>query len=63
MLKGDVIMQNNNTQPGNEICGISCQVTDCQYNDNKKCMAGHINVGPSSATTTSETDCETFKAR
>ncbi len=56
-------MQNNNTQSGNEICGICCHVTDCKYNDDKRCMAGHINVGPSSATTTSETDCETFKAR
>ena len=59
-----LFMQNNcNPKSGNEICGICCHVSDCQYNDNKKCMAGHINVGPSSATTTSETDCETFKAR
>ena len=57
-------MQNNcNTNPNKEISGICCHVTDCQYNSDKKCMAGHINVGPSSATSTSETDCETFKAR
>jgi len=34
-----------------EIKGISCDVKNCKYHDKtNNCMAGHINVGNSSAT-------------
>ncbi len=57
-------MENNcNKNCDCEICGICCHATDCVHNDDKRCMAGHINIGSSNAKTSSETDCETFKAR
>lgn len=46
----------------NEIKGISCEVKNCVYHDmSNNCTAGHITVGSKSATTSSETTCETFK--
>lgn len=56
-------MSDNCCNSKNVINGIKCSVTDCAYNTDKKCTAGEIHVGPQSATTTSETDCETFKLR
>ncbi|MDE6124606.1 MAG: DUF1540 domain-containing protein [Eubacterium sp.] len=45
-----------------EIRGISCEVKNCVYHDKSDCCtAGHITVGNSSATKTSETKCETFE--
>lgn len=45
-----------------EIKEIRCNVTNCVYNeDGRKCMAGHIDVGPSNASTSSETLCGTFE--
>ncbi len=41
---------------------ISCNAKNCVYNENgQKCVAGHINVGTSTACTSSETFCSTFK--
>ena len=45
------------------ISGIHCDVSDCAYNCGCKCTAGEIHVGPQSATSTSETDCETFRLK
>lgn len=46
----------------NEIKGISCQVKNCVHHQNdNSCNAGHITVGNTNATTTTETKCETFK--
>ena len=46
------------------IKGITCDVKNCQYHDSdNKCMAGHIIVGPGSASTSSETLCATFKTK
>lgn len=47
----------------NVISGIKCSVSDCVYNCDTKCTAGTIHVGPQSATTTSETDCQTFERK
>lgn len=45
-----------------EIKGISCDVKNCKYHDKaNNCMAGHINVGNSSATSATDTKCETFE--
>ncbi|MCH5317250.1 MAG: DUF1540 domain-containing protein [Eubacterium sp.] len=45
-----------------EIKGISCEVKNCIYHDTQdRCNAGHIVVGNSSATKTTETKCETFE--
>lgn len=46
------------------IKGISCNVTNCIYHDGDAwCTADHINVGPSYATSCTDTVCATFKAK
>ena len=46
------------------IKGICCNVKSCRYNDeNSCCTAEQISVGPSSASTSSETACATFIPR
>lgn len=46
----------------NEIKGISCEVKNCIHHDlSNNCTAGHIKVGNQSATSASETICETFE--
>lgn len=41
---------------------ISCSAKNCVYNENgMKCVAGHIDIGTSSAHTAGETCCSTFK--
>lgn len=46
----------------NEIKGIICEVTNCKYHGNSNnCTAGHIKVGDRSATSVSDTACETFE--
>lgn len=54
---------NDNCNTEKVIHGIKCEVTDCVYNCDKKCSAGEIQVGPQNASTTAETDCQTFKLR
>lgn len=45
-----------------EIKGISCEVKNCVHHDMSNCCtAGHIKVGNQSATTTTETNCQTFE--
>ncbi|MBR0348059.1 MAG: DUF1540 domain-containing protein [Clostridia bacterium] len=45
-----------------EIKEIKCNAHNCVYNeDGCKCVAGHIEVGPSSACTCAETICATFE--
>lgn len=45
-----------------EIKGISCEVKNCKYHDqSNNCHAGHIVVGNTSATSISDTNCETFE--
>lgn len=45
-----------------EIKEIKCDVSNCAYNkDQRKCMAGQIEVGTCGACTTDETICRTFK--
>ncbi len=45
-----------------EIKGIKCEVKNCVYHNTKDCCtAGHIKVGNSQATKTSDTKCETFE--
>lgn len=46
------------------IKGISCNVKNCVYHDcDTHCTAHEIAVGPSSATSSSETLCATFKEK
>lgn len=46
------------------IKGIRCDVKNCVYHDCETyCMAGEIAVGPSSATTSADTVCATFKEK
>ncbi|MBQ7548383.1 MAG: DUF1540 domain-containing protein [Clostridia bacterium] len=45
-----------------EIKDIHCNAKNCVYNEEgSKCVAGHIEVGPSSACTCAETICATFE--
>lgn len=45
-----------------EIKEINCNVSNCAYNrDSCRCVAGHIEVGNSSACSKDETRCGTFK--
>ena len=44
--------------------GIKCDVKNCVYHDcDTHCTAGQIAVGPSFATSSSDTVCATFKER
>ena len=44
--------------------GIKCDVKNCVYHDcDTYCMAGQIAVGPSFATSSSDTICATFKEK
>lgn len=48
----------------NEKCieGIKCDVTNCHYHqENSKCNANEIKVGPTYASTSTDTICATFK--
>ncbi|MCH5321251.1 MAG: DUF1540 domain-containing protein [Eubacterium sp.] len=46
----------------NEIRGISCEVKNCRFHDKSdNCHAGHIRVGNKSATSITDTACETFE--
>ena len=46
------------------IKGICCDVKNCVYHDcETHCTAKQIAVGPSSATSSSDTACATFKER
>ena len=40
---------------------IVCDATNCMYNSNMKCSAGHIDVKHSSDTVHGQTECSTFK--
>ena len=45
-----------------EIKGIRCEAKNCIYHDKSDCCnAGHITVGNQSATTSSDTTCQTFQ--
>lgn len=44
------------------INGISCDVVSCIHNNHQLgCTAGKIKVGPSFATSTNDTVCDTYK--
>ena len=42
---------------------LRCVVATCTYNKNSLCCKGDIMVGGSSATTSSETSCDSFRER
>ncbi|MBO4694237.1 MAG: DUF1540 domain-containing protein [Clostridia bacterium] len=51
------------TECKTEYC-IDCSVKNCTYHDeHNKCTAGQIKVGNSTAKSTSETCCDTFKCK
>ena len=44
--------------------GVSCDVTNCVYHDGDcTCKADRINVGPSYATSCTDTVCATFRQK
>ena len=42
---------------------IECEVTNCVFNENEYCKAQGIHVGNSSASTSGETECDTFREK
>ena len=57
-------MNNNGCCSSKHIEGIKCNVKNCVYHDcETNCMAGQIAVGPSFATSSSDTAGATFKEK
>lgn len=59
-------MENNNCKSGEckHIKGISCDVRNCVHHDGDSyCTADKIAVGPSYATSCTDTVCATFKQK
>ncbi len=53
-----------NTSEGKHIKGISCDVRNCVHHDGDcYCAAEKIAIGPSYATSCSDTVCATFKQK
>lgn len=42
---------------------ISCEAYNCTYNENKACTADHVDISGSSADTSRETECSSFKSK
>ena len=54
---------NTNNVP-QHIQGINCNVKNCVYHDGDNyCTANRVSVGPSYATSSSDTVCATFKEK
>ncbi|MBQ9748726.1 MAG: DUF1540 domain-containing protein [Clostridia bacterium] len=61
-------MNTNSNESSCKTCrsnqGVSCDVSNCVYHDGTcTCIAEKINVGPSYATSSTDTICATFKQR
>lgn len=42
---------------------VDCEATDCVYNEDKRCAAGHIGIAGAHACECSQTECSSFKPR
>ncbi len=64
-IRGIKMHDNDKCKSGcGHIDGIVCDVKNCQYHvDGCHCAAGKISVGPSSAITSADTVCATFKPK
>ena len=40
---------------------VSCSATECVHNESEKCMADHIKISGTHASTSRETECDTFR--
>ena len=57
-------MNMGNNYNSNKIDGVSCNAKHCIYNrEGNVCDAGKIAIGTNSATSSSETNCATFKCK
>ena len=67
ITKGTLKMEEKNYECGGgckHIKGIKCNVQNCYYHDcDTYCTAGEIAVGPTSAHSSGETLCATFKPK
>lgn len=53
-----------NTEGKKKLKGVACDVKNCVYNDQKcHCTAEKIAVGPTYATSCTDTVCATFRQR
>jgi hypothetical protein len=54
-------VQGRVNKKGRHLSGVKCVVDTCSYNvDGSFCNAAQIEIQPSNASTTEETDCATF---
>lgn len=51
----------NSTRRPNAKIEVACDASNCMYNNNMMCSAGHIDVKHSGNTVHGETECATFK--
>ncbi|MDD6234439.1 MAG: DUF1540 domain-containing protein [Lachnospiraceae bacterium] len=51
----------NSTHRPNAKIEVACDASNCMYNNNMMCSAGHIDVKHSGNTVHGETECATFK--
>lgn len=42
---------------------IDCEAVKCMYNEQHKCMAGHVGIAGGQATDSAQTECSSFKAK
>ncbi|MGN0371056.1 MAG: DUF1540 domain-containing protein [Butyrivibrio sp.] len=62
--KGDYSQsaQNSSSAP-NPKMDIRCDAVNCMHNDDKRCVASHVEVRTSADTVHGQTECSTFKMR
>lgn len=56
-------MIHENMASDDSLYGITCEVTNCVYNEHRRCYADEIKVGPQFAASTADTLCDTFRPR
>lgn len=64
MLNQFLPPEENDPKNRKKLKGVSCDVKNCIYNDGKcRCTAEKIAVGPTYATSCTDTVCATFRQR
>lgn len=51
----------NSTSKGAERIQIDCSAEHCQYNENRNCVAGKVDISGTSAHSSDQTECSTFE--
>lgn len=53
----------NSCKSPKESLSVSCEATNCVYNEDKKCSADHINISGICASESNETVCASFQCK